>query len=281
MVTESVDPRLVRLHQILDPLGDLMVACSGGVDSSFLLKAAVDRAKETGRRVVGVLGRSDSVATQELTMAQKVADLIGVDLTVIDTGELDDPRYRANPDNRCFYCKDDLYTRLADLAREGGYQTVVDGANLDDRGDYRPGMEAARRHGVLSPLMEAGLTKNDIRELSRAARLPTWDKPAAPCLSSRIVYGDPITPAKLGRIEKGEEALRRCGFPVVRVRSHGDLARIEVPADQIERLASEKVRQEVATALRELGFAFVAIDAEGFRTGSLNRSLTKPTVDRD
>lgn len=277
----TIDPRITRLHEILDPLGDLIVACSGGVDSSLLLKIAFDRARETGRRVIGVLGHSASVAELELLTAHEIAERIGVELREIETGEMADPRYAANPDNRCFYCKDDLYTRLTALAREEGFATVIDGANADDAGDYRPGMAAARLHGVRSPLMEAGLTKTDVRDLSRLSGLPTWDKPSAPCLSSRIAYGDPITPEKLRRIEKGEQALRGLGFPVVRLRTHGEVARIEVPAEEIERLASMPTRGKVAKALRELGFTFIAIDAEGFLSGNLNRSLKLKGSGRD
>lgn len=280
MVTQ-LDPRIKLLHAILDPLGDLIVACSGGVDSSFLLKVAFDRGQTTGHRVVGILGRSHSVAEEELAMAREVARQVGTTLSIVDTGEMNDPRYRANPVDRCYYCKDDLYTRLSRLAADQGFDTVIDGANADDADDYRPGMEAARNHNVASPLMEAGLTKDDIRELSRALGLPTWDKPAAPCLSSRIAYGEPITPEKLQRVEKGEQVIRSFGFPVVRVRSHGDMARIEVPTDQIERLVIPAVREEVVGKLRELGFMFVAVDAEGFRSGNLNRAINSTAKNRD
>lgn len=255
----------------LRSLGRVAVAFSGGVDSTFVLKVAVDALG--AENVVAVTGVSGSVATSELEDAKRLAHLIGARHVQIDPGEFDDPNYLANPTNRCYYCKTALYTRMATVLREHNLDAAVNGTNMDDLGDYRPGLQAAGEHGVLSPCVEAGLTKQEIRELSKSLGLPTHDKPAAPCLSSRVPYGEAITSEKLRMIEKGEAYLRSLGIRESRVRHHGELARLEVPVEWIERLASAEYRDGVDREFRTIGYRYVTIDVRGLRSGSLNEVI--------
>ena len=258
-------------REILRSLGRVAVAFSGGVDSTFVLKLAVDTLGK--ENVLAVTGKSTSVAAGEFDDATRLAGEIGSVHLVIETQEFDDPNYLANPTNRCYYCKTELYTQMTPVIAARGYSAIVNGTNADDLGDYRPGLIAAGEHAVRSPAAEAGLTKTEIRTLSAAWGLPTHDKPASPCLSSRVQYGEAITPEKLKMIEDAETLLRRLGFRECRVRHHDKLARIEVPAREIERLASEDVRTKIESAFREIGYQYVCVDLRGFRSGSMNEVI--------
>lgn len=259
-----------RLWQLLEGLDRAIVAYSGGVDSTFLL--AVARGA-LGERAHGILACSESLDQGELRAARELAHRLGVEIETVETREYDNPLYRRNDGDRCYHCKTELFSVLRRIAEERGVPWVLDGSNASDRGDYRPGMRARDEQGVRSPLMEAGLDKDAIREYSRRLGLPTWDKPAAPCLSSRIPYGSEVTDDKLRQVESAERLLRSEGFPEVRVRHHGEVARIEVPAARLAELVAPGRRERVVEGLREAGFTFVSLDLDGFRSGSLNRTL--------
>ena len=245
------------------------IGFSGGVDSSYLAAVAVD-ALGPGR-VLAIIGRSASFPDSQWRTARELAAHVGVPVVEIDTNELADERYAANPSNRCYFCKSELWTRLAPLARERTAAVLIDGTNADDLSDHRPGAQAAKEHGVRSPLAEIGMTKSEIREQSRARGLPTWSKPSSPCLSSRIPYGTPVTPDRLQRIDRAETALRALGFEGnLRVRDHGDLARIELDSHEIDRALEPSTAGRIADGVRSAGFARVAVDLAGFRSGSLN-----------
>lgn len=265
-----------RLCQRLAGLGPLVVAYSGGVDSALVVALAV-RALGPGR-VLAATARSPSVPRAELDAAAALAGLLGVEHVFVETREFDDPRYTSNPQDRCYYCKSELYERLALVARARGLRAIVNGANADDLGDFRPGLRAAAEFRVHAPLAECGVGKAQVRALAAALGLPVADKPASPCLSSRIPYGEAVTVEKLRRIEAAEALLRSLGFSEVRVRHHEQLARIEVPADQIARLADGELRAQVEAKLRALGFAYVTVDLGGLRSGSLNEVLLGETL---
>jgi len=265
----AVRGRLADCQRILRDLRRVVVAFSAGVDSTFLLALAA-RTLGAGN-VLAAMGVSPSLADRERRHGRRLAEQTGAELVEVTTGELDDPDYRANPATRCYYCKSDLFRRLGALAAERGFGHVVSGANVDDRGDFRPGLEAGEKLGVRSPLMEAGLTKQDIRAASRAMGLETWDKPAMACLASRIPYGQSVTAEKLARIERAEDVLKELGFAQCRVRDHGALARIEVPAEQIVRAVA--LRAALVEALKAGGYTYATIDLEGFRSGSMNEVL--------
>lgn len=271
-MNESVEgQKLQRMRESLRAMERVAVAFSGGVDSTFVLKVAVDT---LGREnVLAVTGRSASIASGEFEDAVRLAGLIGAEHLVIDTGEFADPNYLANPANRCYYCKTELYTRIAPILTERGLHVIVNGTNADDLGEYRPGLSAAKEHHVRAPAAESGLTKREIRLLSAQMGLPTHDKPAAPCLSSRVQYGEQITPEKLRMIEQAETLLHELGFRECRVRHHDKLARIEVPPGEIERLASSEIRREIDAAFRRIGYQYVALDLRGFRSGSMNEVI--------
>lgn len=267
------------------PTGRLAVAFSGGVDSSLLLALACEALGP--ERVLAVTARSESLASDELAACRRVADALGVRLLLLATRELERAGYRENGPDRCYHCKSELFDRIDHEVLEAeGITAVAYGATADDVGDHRPGMRAAREHGVVAPLLEAGLTKAEIRALSAALRLETWDKPAQPCLASRIPYGEPVTPMKLRRIEQAEAILRGLGFTELRVRHHGGdddaMARIEVPLADLSMLLADDTREAVQRGLRALGFRYVVVDLEGFRPGRLNEALRRlPRAGRD
>lgn len=258
-----------RLGEWFRARGSALLGFSGGVDSAYLGCVALDVLG--GERVLAVIGRSASYPEEQWATARAVADRFGIPVLEVNTDEMSDPRYAANPTTRCYFCKTELWSRLVPIARQRGFAIVVDGTNADDRGDWRPGAKAAREQGVASPLAEVGLTKEEIRLLSRARGLPTWDQPASPCLSSRIPYGTAVTPDRLRRIEKAERALRALGIEGdLRVRFHGELARVEMARSQLSEWLEPVASERLAAAVRSAGFERVALDLRGFRSGSLN-----------
>ncbi len=258
------------LHDILAGLDRVIVAFSGGVDSAYL--ASVARA-ELGDRALCITADSPSYPRRHRDMAVRLVRQLGLRHEFIQTHEMDRPEYRANPADRCYFCKQELYTQLSRIASERGFAAIVDGNNADDRGDYRPGREAARQFGVRSPLDEAGLTKAEIRQLSRAAGLPTWDEPASACLSSRVPYASEVTGEKLQAIERAEDLLHELGFRLCRVRHHGETARLEMDPSDMTRALEPETRAAIVRELRALGFRYVTLDLQGYRTGSLNEVL--------
>jgi uncharacterized protein len=262
--------KAAALEARLEALGSVVVAYSGGVDSAFL---AVIAARVLGDRSLCITADSPSYPDRHRDLAIGTARAFGLRHEMVHTSELDNPDYRANPANRCYYCKHELYGRLTAVARARGFAAVVDGSNADDRGDYRPGRQAAREFGVLSPLDEADLSKDEIRALARDAGMTTWDEPASACLSSRIPYHSEVTEAKLRTIEAAEGVLRTLGFRVFRVRHHDAIARLELGRDEMARALEPDVAAEIDRALRALGYAHVAIDLRGYRLGSLNDAL--------
>jgi uncharacterized protein len=252
------------------------VAFSGGVDSSLAL-AICARALPT-ERVLAVTSNNETYLPSELELAREFAESLGVEHLIVNTRELDDPNYASNPANRCYFCKTTLYSDLRRIARERGYACVVDGANADDAGDYRPGRRAAKELEVVSPLSLAGMDKAEVRELARYLGLPSWDKPALACLSSRFPYGQEITPEKLAQVARAEEFLRGKGFRQVRVRHHGEIARLEVGPEEMERAFA--LRAEISAELKEAGFLYVALDLAGYESGSLNAVLGRKKAKR-
>jgi uncharacterized protein len=259
-----------RLRGLLGSYPSVLVAFSGGVDSAYLAWAAT---RELGPSVLCITADSPSYPDHHRQLALRIAREFALRHEFVATAELERPEYRANPVNRCYFCKHELYTTLTALARQRGVAVIVDGSNADDRGDYRPGRKAAREFGVKSPLDAAELTKDDIRELSRRAGLPTWDEPASACLSSRIPYHSEVTDGKLRMIEQAEDALRSIGFRVCRVRHHDTLARLEIGRDEMARALDPDVRARIVRELRALGYQHVTIDLQGYRMGSLNEGV--------
>jgi uncharacterized protein len=269
----ALSEKFARLHDIIREMGPAIVAYSGGVDSTFVAAAARDVLADGALAITGV---SPSIPPSEVEEAKALARRIGIAHELIDTREMDDPDYVKNNADRCFHCKDELYGRLAAIARERGFSAVLDGCNLDDTGDFRPGRRAASQHGIRSPLLEAALTKAEIRELSRERGLPTWDKPAMACLSSRIPYGTPVTVEALSSVDHAEAYLRSLGLRQLRVRHHvlpsGDtMARVETDDAGIEVALAN--RTEIAARLKELGYLYVTLDLAGYRAGSMNEAL--------
>jgi uncharacterized protein len=279
-VGDWTDPELVARRDLLVEnlrgYGRVAVAYSGGVDSAVVARAAFEA---LGDRAVAVTAASESLASGELEDAEALAKQIGIRHRVIRTEELADPKYLANNTDRCYFCKSELYGRLTSLKDELGVDAVVSGANMDDKGDYRPGLIAASENAVRHPLQECNLGKTDVRALARAWGLPAWDKPATPCLSSRIAYGEAVTPERVKMIDDAEAWLRERGLVLLRVRYHkGDLARVEVPIEELPRLASPGIRDELTSEFRRLGFKYVTLDLDGFRSGSMNAVISPSSL---
>ncbi len=261
----------VALSRRLHSLGRLLVAYSGGVDSAFLAWTAH---RELGDQMLAVLADSPSLARTQMRDGVAFAQEQDIPLAIINTDEMDRPEYQRNDASRCYHCKDELFTVMEAYCESNGFSAIAYGVNLDDQGDFRPGQKAATRHGISAPLLEAGLTKKEIRQLAREAGLRVWDKPASACLSSRVEYGRPVTRQILSVIERGEDALRGLGFRQLRVRHHGDLVRIEIAREELPRALDPAMAAEFTRIFRSLGFTYVTLDLEGFRSGSMNALLS-------
>jgi uncharacterized protein len=270
-VEDCLDQKRQRLTALLHEMGRVIVAFSAGVDSTLVLKVALDTLGPDS--VLAATGVSPSLAQRELESVKKLAAHFGAPLELVPTDELNQPTYAANPTNRCYHCKTELYTKLASLAQTHGFDTIVNGVNTDDLGDYRPGLQAAREWDVRAPLVEAGLGKADVRQLAKELAIPNWEKPALACLSSRVPYGTPVTVGVLSQIERAESFLYARGLSNFRVRHHGKVARIEVAVQDMPRLLDQALRNEIVAAFKKLGYTYITLDLQGFRSGSGNEVL--------
>lgn len=275
-ISKTPDAKLERMRAIFAPMRSLIVAFSGGVDSTLVLKVAHDA---LGDSVLALTTTSPTMPDEDRDSALAMALLIGARHLVVESNELEIPGYAANPLNRCYLCKHNLFTVCEAKAAQLGIDEIADGLNLDDLHDYRPGMQAASEKRVRHPIVEAEMTKADVRALSRSMGLPTWDRPASPCLSSRFPYGTEITPEGLKKVAAGEKLLHSMGFAVARVRFHGEVARLEVEQSQIARIVEPAVRETIDREFKKIGFRFVAIDLKGFRSGSLNEGVIADAVE--
>ncbi|CAN5746598.1 ATP-dependent sacrificial sulfur transferase LarE [soil metagenome] len=269
---KSAEVKEADLRCLMREMRTVLVAYSGGVDSSYLTLIAT---QELARNAHCMIGISPSVSQIQREEADKIADQFNFNYEKIPTEELEDSNYLANPTNRCYFCKSELYGKLNQIAEQRNIEFILDGTNADDVGDHRPGRQAAQEKNVRSPLVEVGLTKDEIRFLSKKHDLPTWDKPASPCLSSRIAYGIPVSIERLSKVEKGEEILRSLGFKEFRVRFHDELVRLEIAPDEMEKALRKEMTDRLAGEFKRLGFKYVTLDLHGYRTGAMNEVLTK------
>ena len=268
----SAERKEKNLRRMMREMRTVLVAYSGGVDSAYL---ALIASQELSENALCILGISPSVSQIQRREAAKIAAQFNFNFNQIETDELENPNYQANPNNRCYFCKTELYGKLSAVAAKKNINFIVDGTNADDVGDYRPGKMAATEFGVRSPLIEANLSKNEIRELSRNHGLTTWDKPASPCLSSRIAYGIPVTIERLSKVERGEGILRQLGFREFRVRLHDELVRLEIAPGELEKALNLKITEKLSSEFKRLGFRYVTLDLQGYRTGAMNEILEK------
>ena len=270
VATLSTEEKEQNLRRLMRDLKSVLVAYSGGVDSSYVALIAT---QELGEKAICAMGISPSVSQNQFQQAEQIAKDFKFNYLSINTEELENPNYQANPTNRCYFCKSELYGRLTPLAKENKCEVILDGSNLDDTGDFRPGRQAAQEKGVRSPLIEVELSKAEIRELSKKHGLPTWDQPSSPCLSSRIAYGIPVSIERLSKVERGEDFLRQLGLKEFRVRNHGELVRLEIAPTEFEKILSKEITDLMAEKFRSLGFKYVTLDLHGYRSGAMNEVL--------
>jgi uncharacterized protein len=276
-IPTNLQSKLSILETSLRSMGKLLVAYSGGVDSAFLADAAH---RVLGGQMLAVIADSASLARSQLHDAVAFAQERQIPLHILATSELENPEYARNDSSRCFHCKDELFSKMEEFRSHHGFDCIAYGVNLDDKGDFRPGQEAAKQHHVAAPLVEAGLSKQEIRDLARSSGMRTWDKPASACLSSRIEYGRPVTREALSAIEQGEDALHALGFRQVRVRHHGQIVRIEIAPEELPRALESSMAEQFTQIFKALGFAYVTLDLEGFRSGSMNAVLPADQIRR-